>query len=58
MVAGVNYATPWEVGKYPAAIVNSFDNQFLSAMLGEQSLEQAMVRAQNTANKQIQMMEY
>ncbi|MDJ0698170.1 ABC transporter substrate-binding protein [Mastigocoleus sp. MO_188.B34] len=58
LVAGVNYATPWEVGKYPAAIVNSFDNQFLSAMLGEQSLEQAMVRAQNTANKQIQMMEY
>lgn len=58
LVAGVNYATPWEVGKYPGAIVNSFDNQFVSAMLGEQSLQKAMVRAQNTANKQIQMMEY
>ncbi len=58
LVTGINYATPWEVGKYPAAIVNNFDNQFVSAMLGEQSLETAMQHAQTAANKQIQMMEY
>ncbi len=27
LVAGVNYATPWQVGKYSGAIVNNFDNQ-------------------------------
>ncbi|MBD2694747.1 extracellular solute-binding protein [Anabaena catenula] len=56
LVAGVDYATPWQVGKYPAAIVNNFDNQFISALLGEQSLNQAMLRAQNAANQQIKMM--
>ncbi|WP_193196291.1 ABC transporter substrate-binding protein [Nostoc sp. MG11] len=57
LVAGVNYATPWQVGKYPAAIVNNFDNQFVSALLGQQPLKQAMLRAQNEANKQIKAME-
>jgi multiple sugar transport system substrate-binding protein len=57
LVAGVDYATPWQVGEYPAAIVNNFDNQFLSALLGEQSLKQAMLRAENNANQQIKMME-
>jgi multiple sugar transport system substrate-binding protein len=37
--------------------VNNFDNQFLSALLGEQSLKQAMLRAENNANQQIKMME-
>jgi multiple sugar transport system substrate-binding protein len=54
LVAGVSYATPWQVGKYPGAIVNNFDNQFVSVLLGEQPLKQAMVRAQTAANKQIQ----
>lgn len=40
LVAGVNYGTPWQVGKFPAAIMNNFDNQFISAMLGEQTLLQ------------------
>jgi len=57
LVAGVNYATPWQVGKYPAAIVNNFDNQFVSALLGQQPLKQAMLRSQNEANKQIKAME-
>ncbi|NDJ22932.1 extracellular solute-binding protein [Nostoc sp. B(2019)] len=57
LVTGVNYATPWQVGKYPAAIVNNFDNQFVSALLGQQPLKQAMLRAQNEANKQIKAME-
>ncbi|MBH8560879.1 ABC transporter substrate-binding protein [Nostoc sp. CENA67] len=57
LVAGVNYATPWQVGDYPAAIVNNFDNQFVSALLGQQPLKQAMLRAQNAANQQIKAME-
>jgi multiple sugar transport system substrate-binding protein len=54
LVAGVEYAMPWQAGKYPAAIINNFDNQFLSAMLGQQTLKQAMLRAQADANQQIQ----
>lgn len=56
-VAGVEYATPWQIGKYPAAIMNNFDNQFISAMLGQQTLPQAMQRAQDAANKLIKAME-
>nr|WP_199308548.1 ABC transporter substrate-binding protein [Aphanizomenon flos-aquae] len=54
LVAGVNYATPWQLGKYPAAIINNFDNQFISVLLGQQPLKQAMLKAQNAANQQIQ----
>lgn len=57
LVAGVNYGTPWQVGKYPAAIMNNFDNQFISAMLGQQPLQQAMQRAQNQANQLIQALD-
>jgi multiple sugar transport system substrate-binding protein len=57
LVAGVDYATSWQVGKYPSAIVNNFDNQFVSALLGQQPLKQAMVRGQNDANQQIKAME-
>lgn len=53
LVGGVKYATPWQIGSYPSAIMNSFDNQFLSAMLGQQPLEQALKRAANTANQQV-----
>jgi len=34
--------------------VNNFNNQFTSALLGEQQLAQAMQRAQTEANEQIQ----
>nr|WP_217355311.1 ABC transporter substrate-binding protein [Aphanizomenon sp. UHCC 0183] len=54
LVAGVNYATPWQLGKYPAAIINNFDNQFISVLLRQQPLKQAMLKAQNAANQQIQ----
>ena len=53
LVAGVNYATPWQGGEHLAAISTSFNNQFLSALLGEQPLKQAMVKAQKSANRQI-----
>jgi multiple sugar transport system substrate-binding protein len=57
LVAGVNYGTPWQVGKYPAAIMNNFDNQFISAMLGQQPLHEAMLRAQTQANQLIQALD-
>lgn len=57
LVAGVNYGTPWQVGKFPAAIMNNFDNQFISALLGEQSLVQAMQKAQNQANQLIKALD-
>ncbi len=57
LVAGVNYGTPWQVGKYPAAIMNNFDNQFISAMLGQQPLQQAMSQAQTQANQLIQALD-
>lgn len=57
-LAGVDYATPWQIGKYPTIIRNNFENQFTSAILGQQTLEQAMKNAQIQANKQIKAMEY
>ncbi len=53
LVAGVNYATPWQGGEHLSVITNSFNNQFLSALLEEQSLKQAMVKAHKSANRQI-----
>jgi multiple sugar transport system substrate-binding protein len=52
-VRGVKYATPWQIGQYPSPIMTSFNNQFLSALLGEQSLQVALRRAQESANRQI-----
>jgi multiple sugar transport system substrate-binding protein len=54
LLAGVSYATPWAIGQYPAAIVNNFNNQYLSALLGQQDLRAAIVKAQDSANRQIQ----
>lgn len=53
LVAGIDYATTWQLGQYPAAISNNFDNQFISALLSQQPLSSAMLRAQNAANAQI-----
>jgi len=47
----------WQLSKYPEAIANNFDNQFISALLGQQSLKSAMLRAQNAANQQIRATE-
>lgn len=52
-VAGAKYGTLWQAGETLPTIVTSFDNQFVSAMLGQQSLPEAMKRAQNTANREI-----
>lgn len=56
LVAGVKYATPWQLGDYPSVINNQFNNQFLSALLGEQPLKQAMQKAEQDANAQIRSM--
>ncbi|MBD1846445.1 ABC transporter substrate-binding protein [Cyanobacteria bacterium FACHB-63] len=52
-VAGAKYGTLWQAGETLPTIVTSFDNQFVSAMLGQQPLPEAMKRAQNTANREI-----
>ncbi len=54
-IAGANYATIWQAGKYLPLILNNFNNQFVSAIIGEQTLESAMQKAQDTANKEIEL---
>jgi multiple sugar transport system substrate-binding protein len=53
LVAGAPYATVWSNGTNLPIIVNNFNNQFISAFLGEQSLEDALKSAQEQANKEI-----
>ncbi|MBW4521460.1 MAG: ABC transporter substrate-binding protein [Scytolyngbya sp. HA4215-MV1] len=52
-VKGAHYATIWQAGEYLPTISAHFNNQFLSALFGEQSLETAMKKAQETANQEI-----
>jgi multiple sugar transport system substrate-binding protein len=52
-IAGANYATIWQAGNYPTPVMHSFNNQFISVLLGEQPLQLAMERAQAAANQQI-----
>ena len=54
-VAGASYATIWQAGEHLPLIVNNFNNQFVSAIIGEQTLESAMKKAQETANKEIKL---
>ncbi|MBA2749162.1 MAG: ABC transporter substrate-binding protein [Tatlockia sp.] len=54
-VAGTNYATIWQGGEHLPLIVNNFNNQFISAIIGEQTLQKAMQKAQFTANKEIEL---
>ncbi|MBD2042742.1 ABC transporter substrate-binding protein [Microcoleus sp. FACHB-672] len=48
---GAGYATVWQGGERLSKIVTSFNNQFISAMIGQQSLSEAMQKSQETANK-------
>jgi multiple sugar transport system substrate-binding protein len=57
LIAGIRYATPWQIGEHATAIMNHFNNQFLSALLGEQPLSHAMQQAQESANRQIKAAE-
>lgn len=53
LVAGAAYATPWQAGPTLPIIATNFNNQFVSAFLGDQKLDAAMKSAQETANKEI-----
>ncbi|HEY9656914.1 MAG TPA: extracellular solute-binding protein, partial [Allocoleopsis sp.] len=53
LVNGAKYAMPWQIGQYPAAVMNQFNNQLISVLLGEQALQPALVKAQEAANRQI-----
>ena len=52
-VRGTNYATIWQAGENLPTIRMNFNNQFISVLLGQQSLPQAMKKAQDTANREI-----
>ncbi len=52
-IAGTDYATIWHAGENLPTIRTNFNNQLISAMLGEQPLSTAMQLAQTTANQEI-----
>ncbi len=54
-IAGAHYATIWQAGTTLPTILTNFDNQFISALLGQQSLPDAMKKAQDTANREIDL---
>ncbi len=56
-IAGAAYATIWQAGENLPTILNNFNDQFISALLGEQTLPIAMQKAQRTANKEITLAE-
>ncbi|PTL38017.1 ABC transporter substrate-binding protein [Alkalicoccus saliphilus] len=51
---GASYATVWADDTNLPIINSNFENQFSSAFLGDQSLEEAMEEAERTANNEIQ----
>lgn len=53
-VEGSDYATIWQAGENLPTILVHFNNQFISALIGEQSLQTALFKAQQSANKEIQ----
>ena len=53
-VAGAAYATIWQAGENLPTILLHFNNQFISALIGQQPLQNAMLKAQQSANKEIE----
>ncbi len=53
LVAGASYATVWSEGSNLPIIVNNFNNQFMSAFLGDRPLEEALKEAEKQANSEI-----
>lgn len=49
-----NYATPWQDGENLALIATNYENMIVPALKGELSLEDAMTKATETANKDIE----
>ncbi|KGX92754.1 sugar transporter [Pontibacillus halophilus JSM 076056 = DSM 19796] len=56
-VEGASYAQPWQAGSKLAIIMNNFNNQFSSALLGKQTLQEALEKAEKTANNEIKALE-
>ncbi|MBO1005702.1 ABC transporter substrate-binding protein [Pseudogracilibacillus auburnensis] len=54
LVAGAPYATVWSNGTNLPIIFNNFNNQFVSAYLGQSDLADALKEAEETANKEIE----
>lgn len=52
-VRGATYGTIWQSSETLPTLRTNFNNQFISALLGEQPLAPAMQKAQNTANREI-----
>lgn len=52
-VKGASYATVWQEGVNLPIIMNHFNNQFVSAWLGDQPLEVALRKAEKAANEEI-----
>ncbi|HBL10587.1 MAG TPA: ABC transporter substrate-binding protein [Cyanobacteria bacterium UBA11162] len=57
-IKGADYATLWQAQETLPIIVTHFNNQFLSALIGEQILQVAMNKAQRLANEEIQEANY
>ncbi|WP_281998608.1 ABC transporter substrate-binding protein [Priestia flexa] len=57
LVAGASYATVWQDGPHLPIIMNNFNNQFLSAFLGQSDLKEALQKAEEQANKEISIYE-
>ena len=53
LVAGASYATVWQNGTNLPVINSNFNNQFISAFLGQKPLKDALQEAQDQANKEI-----
>ncbi|TKH43750.1 ABC transporter substrate-binding protein [Paenibacillus terrae] len=53
LVAGAPYATVWSEGSTLPTIFNNFNNQFVSAYIGERPLKEALQEAQDQANGEI-----
>ncbi|WP_226527210.1 ABC transporter substrate-binding protein [Metabacillus niabensis] len=54
LVKGAPYATVWSDGKNLPVIFTNFNNQFVSAYLGDRPLKDALKEAQDQANKEIE----
>ncbi|MCD8501895.1 MAG: ABC transporter substrate-binding protein [Bacillaceae bacterium] len=54
LVAGAPYATVWAQGTNLPIIAQNFNNQFLSAFIGDRPLDEALQEAQDIANREIQ----
>ncbi|TDL31509.1 ABC transporter substrate-binding protein [Jeotgalibacillus sp. S-D1] len=53
LVAGAEYATVWANGSNLPIITNNFNNQFISAFLGDRPLDEALKEAEEQANSEI-----